>query len=316
MSVMSTYAMKSVELINETPERLDVALCAVLPMSRSKLQKAIKEGKILVDGAVPTPHTPVSRASTVMYDPDLMAKPEGPQGDLPHLDILYEDADVIVVHKPAGVLAHPAPGSNEYTLADALKAHAPGMASAGDDKARGGLVHRLDRDASGVLIAAKTRDAFLFLKRQFAERLTTKRYSVLVLGELTDDAGTISFPIARSMTHGRMAARPSSQDGREAITHYDVLERLGHATLCDVTIETGRTHQIRAHFFALQHPVVGDMLYTQKGLKQIDIGRLFLHARELTVALPSGVTQTFTAPLPQELNEILERMRATGRKHD
>ncbi|MBI1907846.1 RluA family pseudouridine synthase [Candidatus Uhrbacteria bacterium] len=307
--------MQTLKLINDSPARLDVALQSVLPMSRSKLQKAIKDGKILVDGETTTPHAAVSSANAVTYDPELLAKPDEPTGTLPALDIISEDADVVVVNKPAGILSHAAPGTNEYTLADALMAHCPGMDKVGDDPVRAGLVHRLDRDASGVVVAAKTREAFLFLKRQFSERATTKRYAVLVLGELADDAGTISFPIARSVTHGRMAARPASQDGREAVTHFDVVERLPHATLLDVTIETGRTHQIRAHFFALQHPVVGDMLYTQKGLKQIDIGRLFLHARELTITLPSGIPQTFTAPLPQELTEVLERMRQTGKKH-
>lgn len=307
--------MKSLKLTNETPQRLDLAVSAQLSISRTKLQKAIKGGKILVDGLVPTAHMPVTSGNVVTYDPLISEKPPGPTGDLPQLDILYEDADIIVVNKPAGVLAHPAPGRNEHTLADALKAHTPGTETVGDDPTRGGLVHRLDRDASGVVLAAKTREAFLFLKRQFAERRTTKRYTVLVLGDLTDDSGTINFPIARSVTHGRMAARPASQDGREAVTHYDVLEHLGHATLCDVQIETGRTHQIRAHFFALQHPVVGDTLYTQKGLKQIDIGRLFLHARELTVTLPSGEEKTFNAPLATELENILTRMRSTGRKH-
>ena len=135
-------------------------------------------------------------------------------------------------------------------------------------------------EASGVLIVAKHRDAFTFLKRQFAERLTKKMYTVLVLGSVRDDAGVISFPIARAVSGGRMAARPLSQEGREAITHFDVLERFPHCTLLSVEIKTGRTHQIRAHFFAREHPVIGDTLYVQKGAKQLKLDRLFLHASD------------------------------------
>jgi 23S rRNA pseudouridine1911/1915/1917 synthase len=308
--------MISVELTNSEPARLDVTLAGILPYSRSQLQKAILAKAILVDAVPATRNTSVSIKNVVSYDPNYFIVGEIPQGTMPVLSIIFENADIIVVNKAAGVLSHPAPGSHEFTLADALKVYCPTMEHAGDDAARAGLAHRLDRDASGIVVSGKTRDAFLFLKKQFAERLTTKHYTVLVLGNIVEDHGTINFPIARSTTLGRMAARPNSQEGKEAITHFDVIERLGgHATLLDVVIETGRTHQIRAHFFALQHPVVGDKLYIQKGQKQIDLGRLFLHARELTIELPSGETQTFTAPLPAELEAILEKMRASGRKH-
>ncbi len=309
---MSTPSPKSLRPTNDTPTRLDLAITPLLSLSRSKLQKAIKDGRILVDGVQATSNTMVTSKNEVTYDSELL---DAPKGIMPTLEIVYEDADVLIVNKPAGLLAHPAPGSNEFTLADALKAYFPAMEHVGDDPIRAGLVHRLDRDASGLVAAAKTREAFVFLKQQFSARKTIKRYTVLVLGDVLDEFGTITFPIARSATKGRMAARPTSQEGREAITHYEVVERFGgHATLLNVTIETGRTHQIRAHFFALQHPVIGDTLYTQKGLKQIDIGRLFLHARELTLPLPSGETPTFIAPVPEVLLDILEKMRTTKRK--
>ncbi len=308
--------MLNVALTNQDPARLDLSLAAVLPYSRNQLQKAIAAGAILVDNAASTPKSSVSIKNVVSYNPDYFTTAPIPAGTMPKLDIIFENDDIIVVNKAAGVLSHPAPGSHEFTLADALKVHCPTMEHVGDDAARAGLAHRLDRDASGIVVAGKTREAFLFLKKQFSERLTTKHYTVLVLGNIVDDHGTITFPIARSATLGRMAARPTSQEGKEAITHYDVVERLnGHATLLDVVIETGRTHQIRAHFFALEHPVVGDQLYVQKGQKQIDLGRLFLHARELTIELPSGGQQTFTAPLPQALVDTLDHMRQSGRKH-
>lgn len=302
--------MKTVQLTNETPQRLDIALAGALSLSRSKLQQAIKDGHIYVDGNPATPHTPVTQKNVITFADVVTDPTKGPEGAMPALDILYEDTDIVVLNKPAGVLVHPAQEHNEYTLADALLAAYPAMAEVGDVSHRAGLVHRLDREASGVIIAAKTKTAFQHLKTQFANRLTTKKYTVLVLGKVRDEAGTISFPIARSASHGRMAARPQSQEGRDAITHYDVLERFPQCTLLDVHIETGRTHQIRAHFFALQHPVVGDTLYVQRGMKPMDIDRLFLHARALTVTLPNGEETTFTAPLAPELEHFLTELRA------
>lgn len=314
--------MKKVKLTNEAPGRIDHVLPPLLKLSRSAVQKAIKDGLVLVDGKAATPHTAVSAANMVTYDA-VVTKPVVTElGAMPKLDVLYEDDSVVVVNKPAGMLSHPAPKTHEHTLADLLIATHPAMADVGDpstklgagSKERGGLVHRLDREASGVIIAAKTADAFAWLKQQFSERLTKKTYTVLVLGSVKKDLGVIDFPIARSSTGGRMAARPNSQDGREAITHYDVVERFPHCTLLDVRIETGRTHQIRAHMFAMQHPVAGDTLYTQKGVKQFTLGRLFLHARELQIALPGGEEKTFTAPLPKELQVVLDELR-TRHKH-
>lgn len=313
-NVCDTPPMKKVKLTNEAPGRIDHVLPPLLKLSRSAVQKAIKDGLVLVDGKAATPHTAVSAANVVTYDA-VVTKPVVTElGAMPKLDVLYEDDSVVVVNKPAGMLSHPAPKTHEHTLADVLIATYPQMADVGDKKERGGLVHRLDREASGVIIAAKTADAFTWLKQQFSERLTKKTYTVLVLGSVKKDLGVIDFPIARSSTGGRMAARPNSQDGREAVTHYDVVERFPHCTLLDVRIETGRTHQIRAHMFAMQHPVAGDTLYTQKGVKQFALGRLFLHARELQIALPGGEEKTFAAPLPKELQTFLNELRERHHK--
>lgn len=301
--------LKTITLSNIEPGRIDTILPPLLGMSRSQVQKAIKEGLVLVDGNQVTPHMSVSAENVVTFDPAVTAPKEAITGDMPVLDIIYEDDAVVVVNKPAGLLSHPTPTSHEFTLADALTAKYPEMKAVGDATERSGLVHRLDREASGIIISAKTSEAFAHLKRQFKERLTKKTYTVLVLGQVRDDVGTIDFPIARSVTSSRMAARPTSQEGSEAITNYTVTERFPHCTLLDVHIETGRTHQIRAHFFALQHPVAGDTLYTQKGIKQFELGRLFLHARELVIALPSGEEKTFTAPLPPELQGFLDDLR-------
>lgn len=297
--------MKSLKLTNETPERIDKAVSATLGISRSKAQKAINAGQVIVLGKEITPHTPVTSSDDIRYDASILEKKKKSLATPTKLDVLYEDDHVIVVNKPAGVLVHETEQSTEPTLVDALLAHAPQIADVGDDPRRAGIVHRLDKAASGVLIVAKTKEAFAFLKQQFQERTTQKKYTVLVRGAMDDPDGTINFPIERSKVHGRMAAKPESQGGKEAVTHWAVLKQYPHHALLDVTIETGRTHQIRAHMFAIGHPVAGDVLYRQRGLKPDDIGRLFLHARELTIPLPNGETKTFVAPLPAELEHVL-----------
>lgn len=306
--------MKTLAITLEGPTRIDVALAASLDLSRAKVQKLILDGVVLVDGVVANRHQKITERSVVKID-DAKANAEPPAPLAPPaLDILYEDTDVIVVNKPAGLLVHPTLISTEPTLVDALRAHVPTIETVGDDKARAGIVHRLDKEASGVLIAAKTNDAFAHLKAQFANRKTEKHYTVLVMGSVNDDSGTITFPIGRSKTKARMAARPMSQDGKDAITHFDVIERFTSTTLLDVRIETGRTHQIRAHMFALGNPVAGDKLYVKKGLKQLPLGRLFLHARSLAIELPNGEQQTFEAPLPQALADLQSTLMKTERR--
>lgn len=300
--------MKRLTLTTTEQERLDVALAKTLNISRSQAQKYIKEGRILFEGKPVTPHLSMAPASVVEL---LKEETDGKEVAPPlPLEILYEDEDVIVVNKPAGVLVHNAPGSHEATLVDSLLAYNPKMKKASEDENRPGIVHRLDKEASGVIIAAKNPAAFRHLKHQFAERLTKKYYTVLVMGKVKEAVGTIRFPIARSTTRARMAARPESQEGREAITHFTTLEHFTTSSLLDVQIETGRTHQIRAHFFALGYPVAGDTLYSRSDIKPVtDLHRLFLHARSLTITLPNREEKTFEAPLPQELVEVLGRLK-------
>jgi 23S rRNA pseudouridine1911/1915/1917 synthase len=225
------------------------------------------------------------------------------------LSILYEDEGVIVFEKPAGVLVHAAPGHDGETMVDALISHAPHMRGVGEDPMRPGIVHRLDKLASGVMIAAKTQNAFAHLKRQFVERRVQKEYLALVYGKLPRDEGTITFPLVRSKKSGKMVAKPNGGEGKEAITHYEVIQRFKTATLLRVRIETGRTHQIRAHVRAIDHPLVGDPLYFKKHMRHIrpiKLPRIFLHAERLTIELPNGETKTFIAPLPAELSDLLQ----------
>lgn len=300
--------MKSLRLTIDTPTRIDIALAQELGMSRAAVQKAIKEGRVMVAGQPANAHMKVDAQSDIsMIEAPKQEKPKRPEKT--PLNILFENDDLIVVNKPAGLLVHAAPGKNEYTLENALIEHFPAIKKAGQEEKRNGIVHRLDKEASGVLVVAKTDEAFHHLKNAFGERETKKMYTVLVSGNVEDDAGTITFPIARSRTRARMAARPQSQEGKEAITHFDVVKRYSSSTLLKVRIETGRTHQIRAHFFALGHPVAGDTLYVRRDIKPAALNRLFLHATELTIPMLDGTEQTFTAPLPAELQSYLESLK-------
>jgi 23S rRNA pseudouridine1911/1915/1917 synthase len=294
-----------VQLTNEVAERLDKMLVDVLGKTRSAIQKIIKNGHVEVNGETAAVKTLVSTNDDIVIEDDAL-EDQVRSTDAPPLDILFENDEMLALNKPAGLLVHHAPGNLNATLADALMREYPEIVEVGDDAERPGIVHRLDKHASGVLVVAKTQAAFEHLKKQFKDRLTKKEYLVLVEGQLPDLSGTIDFPIERSKTSGRMAAKPLSQGGKEATTHYETIKQYPHHTYLRVNIETGRTHQIRVHLYSLEHPVVGDTLYRQKGKSPMDIGRLFLHAHELTINCPDGETRVFTAPLPAELEQVLE----------
>lgn len=301
--------------------RLDHFLVKQSDVSRSKIQKYIKQTGVEINGLMNcVPHTFLQTGDVVKVDDTRYpyhkeeaeegADPMEKTGEMPTLNILFENDDVIVVNKDAGVLVHPTQSSNEYTLMDALVAHAPEMATVGDKpEERAGIVHRLDRMTSGVMIAAKTQSAFEDLKHKFQKRFVYKKYRALVLGSVQKDHETIQLKIARSKSAGRMVARPGSQEGKEAITEYQVLQRYANATEVDVDIHTGRTHQIRAHFHALGNPVVGDPLYTIKSVKGIPFPRLWLHAYELKLALPGEhEARSFQVPIPTELTDLTDKL--------
>ncbi|MFZ2681610.1 MAG: RluA family pseudouridine synthase [Patescibacteria group bacterium] len=292
---------------NSAPERLDTALAKELAISRAKAQRLIKDGRVLIDGQVPKAHVMLATGTKVNITPE--PADTHTAAEAPALEVLFENADVLVINKPAGLLVHPTLASKEVTLLDSILNYDPKIAEVGDDKQRSGIVHRLDREASGVMVIARNNATFQNLKEQFKQRLTEKHYTVLVLGKVQEDFGTINFPIARSSTRSRMAARPTSQEGKEAITHYAVTQRFTASTLLDVHIETGRTHQIRAHFFALGHPVAGDKLYLRRDLKPLKTPRLFLHASSLSLTLPDGERITVTAPLPDVLVQTLAALK-------
>jgi 23S rRNA pseudouridine1911/1915/1917 synthase len=216
------------------------------------------------------------------------------------LDIVYEDADVIVVNKPAGLAVHPAPGHVSHTLVNALLAHYPGLHDVGDI-IRPGIVHRLDKDTSGLMIVAKNSYAQQCLIDQFKSRLVSKAYLVLVKGKLMPQQGIIEAPVGRDPTHRkRMAVVTGGKDGR---TRYKVREYLDDYTLLEVHTETGRTHQIRVHLSAIGYPVVGDKVY---GVKSAYLKRQFVHAQQLGLKMPDGEYREFTCELPSDLRVALE----------
>jgi len=299
--------------VTETEEnfRLDVFLAEKLEIPRAQAQKLIKGGKVKVNEAVvekPSLKIVLDDSVEVM---SLDRQPKTDNLKPPKLDILFEDSDVLVINKPSGLLVHRVgPDDTTPTLVDALLAHDPKIAEVGDaPEERPGIVHRLDKMASGILVVAKNQPAFEYLKNQFATRTAKKEYAALVYGQIKQDTGEINFRIGRSKRTGKMVAKPAgSEEGKEAITEFDLVERYATTSLLQVRIKTGRTHQIRAHLQAFNHPIVGDLLYRNKqmtNIRPIELDRLFLHAAKLTITLPSGEIKTFEAKLPKDLKALL-----------
>jgi len=270
---------------------------------------------IKINDQIVKPHYSVIENDEIIVDEEpkvrtLIKKILNPKARPPKLNIIFEDDDIIVLDKPSGLLVHVANDSWEPTLVDALLAHDKRIAKVGTEEYRAGIIHRLDKLVSGVMVAVKNQNAFNHLKDQFKERTIEKEYTALVYGQMEKDNDEIRFKIARSRDKGRMVARPTSQEGKEAITKYQVIKRFTNATLLKVKILTGRTHQIRAHLHALGYPIIGDPLYQRKDIKWPPIERIFLHSTILGFKLPStGENKTFSSPLPNNLNEYLDGLK-------
>jgi 23S rRNA pseudouridine1911/1915/1917 synthase len=286
--------------------RLDRYVADQLPdLSRGTVQALIESGRVLVDGQQRKPKfrmTPGEVVSVEIPPPQIDEILPDP---IP-LKIVYEDADVIVVDKPAGMVVHPAPGHPRGTLANALLAHVPGLSVGGSQ--RPGIVHRLDKDTSGLIVAAKTDRGRTALVTQWEDRSVEKNYLTLVSGSVDDAEATIDAPIGRDpKNRQRMAVLRS---GRPAVTRFRVIERFPKATLLDVSIETGRTHQIRVHLAFIGHPIIGDQVYGRPRPTDLQLERQFLHACGLAFQLPDGSTLRLESPLPDDLRSILEQLRA------
>ncbi|MEI7742018.1 MAG: RNA pseudouridine synthase [bacterium] len=232
--------------------------------------------------------------------------------DQAEINIIAKTPDYIVIEKPSGLLVHPsAPGKIEPSLLDYLAKHFPATKKFGDPT-RPGLVHRLDKEVSGLMVIPRTKKMYEHLKTQFQDHTIEKHYTALVHGNVVKDEGEIKFKIARSSTRARMAARPAEEEeGREAYTLFTTLEHLVGSSLMDICIKTGRTHQIRAHFFAFNHPIIGDPIYRQKSTKlKRTPGRIFLHSSKLAFTDLKGERVEFKSKLPKELKEFLKALNS------
>ncbi len=299
----------------ESGQRIDAFLAARTGITRSRLQKLIEGGGVLVNGLQ------VGRSYKVRTDDDIAVSPpeEETAGLVPEaipVGILYEDEYVVVVDKPAGMVVYPAAGHVHGTLMNSLAYHCGKLATVGAPL-RPGVVHRLDRDTSGVMVVALDDGAYYNLVEQFRRRTIKRKYLALVFGDLKAGTGEIALPIGRSVSdRKKMSTRV--RKGKEAVTRWKVLRRFGIATLLEVRLGTGRTHQIRVHFSSVGHPVLGDGTYGRKtevviGKKRIMLPRQMLHAEMLGFVHPvSGEYMEFSSPLPDDMRRVLDVLGGSG----
>ena len=292
----------------EQGSRLDRVLSGRFPdMTRSSLQGLIESGAVSKDGKPLKKNYKVCEADAISVELPEPKEVEIQPEDIP-LDVVYEDADIVVVNKPRGMVVHPAPGNWSGTLVNALMYHCGDSLSGINGEIRPGIVHRIDKDTSGLLVVAKNDAAHRSLAEQIAVHSALRQYYAVVIGCPKEDSGTISAPIARHRTdRKKMAVDPN---GREAVTHYAVLERYRGFTYLTFRLETGRTHQIRVQMKHIGHPIIGDPLYGPK-TDSWKLGGQCLHAGKLTLTHPStGERMTFTAPLPDYFEAVLNRLRS------
>ncbi len=293
-------------------ERLDVFLADAIPeLTRSRAAKLLKSGAGTVNGRPATVHRFLNPGDTVIFD-------DAPVGSTPEMDLPPPEIHIIdetpayyVIDKPVGVLVHPNTKLHSGTLVEAILARDPSIAKIGEDPQRPGIIHRLDRDVSGLMLVARTQDAFEHLKKQFSQHTIDKRYLALVYGEIPEDEGELKFRIARSKTRNRMAARPESEEGGKAAwTHYTVLKRFRGATLVECTILSGRTHQIRAHFLAFGHPVIGDPLYKRRAEdRNIKAPRLLLQSVHIGFNDPvTGELRTYDIAPDPSFEDVMKTL--------
>jgi len=286
--------------VTESAIRLDKYLAKEYPeLSRSRLQKLIEQGYIEVNGCGARASQKLNLGDEIRVSLPPPAQVSLVAEPIP-VDVIYEDDDLLLVNKPAGLVVHPSPGHTTHTLVNALLSRCPDLANFGDAM-RPGIVHRLDRDTSGLMIVAKNSAAQQYLINQFKARSVSKGYLVLVKGKLTPSQGIIDASVGRDPSNRKRMAVVSG--GRQARTRYKVKEYLGDYTLLEVITETGRTHQIRVHLSAIGYPVVGDPIY---GVRSAYVKRQFVHACRLGFHLPAtGEYREFTCELPSDLKQAM-----------
>lgn len=275
--------------------------------SRSQIKQLLDGGNITVNGKTEKAKYKVKSGDVIRLEEPKTKTLELRPENIP-LDIVYEDDDVIVINKPQGMVVHPAPGHDEHTLVNALLYHCP--LSTINGTFRPGIVHRIDKDTSGLLMVAKNDKAHRSLAKQLKDKTNIREYVALVHGRIAEDEGTINAPIGRSLKDRKKQA--VVKDGRNAVTHFEVLKRYRDYTFVKCILETGRTHQIRVHMKYIGHPLVGDPLYGPK--KTIKGNGQFLHAGKLGFVHPTtGKLLIFEAPLPKIFQECLEKLDKTNR---
>jgi pseudouridine synthase, rluA family len=300
--------MRTVFTADRTDERLDLFLVRRLPdLSRSYAQRLIADGQVTVDGTARKANYKLRGGEEIVCTMPPAEEIEICAEDIP-LDILYEDADIIVVNKARGMVVHPAAGIYTGTLVNALLWHCHDLSGI-NGALRPGIVHRLDKDTSGVMVAAKNDTAHHYLARQIRDKDARREYRAIVHGNIVPRAGVITGDIGRHPTDRKKMAIVR-ENGKPATTHFEVLERFGSYTYVSCRLETGRTHQIRVHMTSIGHPLVGDPKYTAKKNPFAIVGQA-LHSLTLSLTHPrTGTEMTFTAPLPADMEEILHTLHS------
>lgn len=274
-------------------------------ISRSFAQKLIGNQKVTINGKNEKASYKVCVGDKVEVDVPEAQDTRLKAQDIP-VEVVYEDKDIIVVNKPKGMVVHPANGNPDGTLVNAILAMCKDSLSGIGGEIRPGIVHRLDKDTSGLLIIAKNDEAHVKMSKQIQDRLVTKKYIALVKGVVKDDEATIDMPIARSKVDRKKMA--VDKDGKQAVTHFKVIKRYKRYTLLEIKIDTGRTHQIRVHMAKIGYPVVGDMVYSN-GKNEFGVEGQMLHAKSLEFSHPiTGKKMHLEAPLPEYFTKVLEEL--------
>ncbi|MFM6106363.1 MAG: RluA family pseudouridine synthase [Sphaerospermopsis kisseleviana] len=298
-------------LVQEKTERLDRYLSSAIPdLSRSRVQQLIEQGHVQVNNQVCTSKKiNLKLGDRICLEIPAVQPLELVAEDIP-LDILYEDEQLLILNKPAGLVVHPAPGHADGTLVNALLAHCPNLPGIGGVQ-RPGIVHRLDKDTTGAIAIAKTDIAYQHIQAQLQAKTARREYLGVVYGAPKTESGTVDLPIGRHpQDRKKMDIVPIEEGGRSAITHWQVKERLGNYTLIHFQLETGRTHQIRVHSAKIGHPIVGDPVYGSGRSIGVNLPGQALHAWRLKLQHPiSGDWVEVTAPLPQTFTKLLEVLR-------
>ena len=296
---MKTYKVEEIGRLDKVVSNLEQEI------SRETIQRMIKTGKILVNNKQEKASFNTTVGDVITLEEEIPEEVELKPQEMP-LDIIYEDDDMLVINKEKGIVVHPGNGNPDGTLANAVMAKCKGSLSGIGGKIRPGIVHRIDKDTSGLIIVAKNDTAHINLSKQIQDRKVKKTYIALVRGVIKENEATINMPIGRSSKDRKKMA--VTKDGKEAITHFKVLKRYNGFTLLEVKIETGRTHQIRVHLSEIGYPIVGDEVYSN-GKNPFGVKGQMLHAEKLELKHPrTGKDLTFEAPVPKYFANIINQL--------